>query len=94
MTSQFEQQLRAVCGLPLGDTSYYAPAAMANLLGDIWENGEPDWASALRRSNVKLHLYGKMRPRKGRKMGHITALGGGALETVQAARASLPRVGR
>lgn len=73
ITSQFEQQLRAVCGLPLGSTEFYRPAAMANLLGDIWEVGEPDWASALSVENTKLHLYGKLEPRKGRKMGHITA---------------------
>lgn len=74
VTSQFEQQARAVCGLPLGSTGFYRPAAMVNLLGDLWQNGEPDWAAALETSNVKLHLYGKAEPRAGRKMGHITAL--------------------
>ncbi len=74
VTSQFEQQLRSVCGLPLGDVTQCAPAAMANLLGDIWSNGEPDWAAATAIPNVKLHLYGKMSPRPGRKMGHLTAL--------------------
>jgi len=74
VTSQFEQQLRAVCGLPLGSTAFYRPAAMANLLGDLWENGEPDWASALAQPNIKLHLYGKLEPRPGRKMGHLTAV--------------------
>ena len=73
-TSQFEQQLRAVCGLPLGSTEFYHPAAMANLLGDVWQNGEPQWADALALPGVKLHLYGKAEPRVGRKMGHITAL--------------------
>jgi 5-(carboxyamino)imidazole ribonucleotide synthase len=73
VTSQFEQQLRAVCGLPLGSTEFYGPAAMANLLGDVWDGGEPDWAAALAVENTKLHLYGKLEPRKGRKMGHITA---------------------
>ena len=73
ITSQFEQQLRAVCGLPLGSTEFYRPAAMANLLGDIWKDGEPDWASTVAETNVKLHLYGKSEPRSGRKMGHITA---------------------
>lgn len=73
VTSQFEQQLRAVCGLPLGSTEYYAPSAMANLLGDLWQNGEPDWAAALTDPNVKLHLYGKTDAKPGRKMGHITA---------------------
>jgi 5-(carboxyamino)imidazole ribonucleotide synthase len=74
VTSQFEQQLRSVCGLPLGDVTQCAPAAMANLLGDIWSGGEPDWAAATAVPNVKLHLYGKMSPRPGRKMGHLTAL--------------------
>lgn len=73
VTSQFEQQLRAVCGLPLGSTEFYRPAAMANLLGDVWQNGEPNWAAALAVPNTKLHLYGKVEPRKGRKMGHLTA---------------------
>ncbi len=74
VTSQFEQQLRAVCGLPLGAIDLLRPAAMANLLGDLWEGGEPDWAAALAYPEVKLHLYGKAAPRPGRKMGHLTAL--------------------
>jgi 5-(carboxyamino)imidazole ribonucleotide synthase len=73
-TSQFEQQLRAVCGLPLGSPELLQPAAMANLLGDLWAKGEPRWAAALRIPEVKLHLYGKTSARPGRKMGHITAL--------------------
>ena len=74
VTCQFEQQLRAVCGLPLGTTTARAPAAaMANLLGDEWGRGEPDWAAALALPGVKLHLYGKLEPRPGRKMGHLTA---------------------
>ncbi len=73
-TSQFEQQLRAVCGLPLGSTQQLRPAAMANLLGDLWEEGEPDWAAAAAVPGVSLHLYGKARARPGRKMGHLTAL--------------------
>jgi len=94
LTSQFEQQLRAVCGLRLGSTELLRPAAMANLLGDLWLNGEPDWAAALAHSDVKLHLYGKLDPRKGRKMGHMTALagdGGTALKNVLNARAALRR---
>ena len=74
VTSQFEQQVRAVCGLPLGSTEFYRPAAMVNLLGDLWQNGEPDWAAALEIRNVKLHLYGKAEAKLGRKMGHITAV--------------------
>jgi len=73
-TSQFEQQLRAICGLPLGSPDLLQPAAMANLLGDLWDGGEPDWAAALAFPAVKLHLYGKSVPRAGRKMGHITTL--------------------
>jgi len=73
-TSQFEQQLRAICGLPLGSPELLQPAAMANLLGDLWDRGKPDWAAALALGDVKLHLYGKSTPRRGRKMGHITAL--------------------
>ena len=73
-SSQFEQQLRAVCGLPLGSTRLHTPAAMANLLGDLWAAGEPNWAAAVAVPGVKLHLYGKAEARRGRKMGHLTAL--------------------
>jgi len=73
-TSQFEQQVRAICGLPLGSPELLQPAAMANLLGDLWAGGEPDWGAALSLPDVKLHLYGKLTPRPGRKMGHLTAL--------------------
>jgi 5-(carboxyamino)imidazole ribonucleotide synthase len=66
VTSQFEQQLRAVCGLPLGSTESLRPAAMANLLGDLWTNGEPDWVAAAALPEVKIHLYGKASPRPGR----------------------------
>jgi 5-(carboxyamino)imidazole ribonucleotide synthase len=93
-TSQFEQQLRAVCGLPLGATEQLRPAAMANLLGDLWQKGEPDWAAACAFPQVKLHLYGKATPRPGRKMGHLTALApttDEALRTVHAAREVLTR---
>jgi 5-(carboxyamino)imidazole ribonucleotide synthase len=72
--SQFEQQVRAVCGLPLGDELMRRPAAMANLLGDLWQAGEPRWDAALALPDVHLHLYGKSEPRPGRKMGHLTAL--------------------
>lgn len=77
VTSQFEQQLRAVCGLPLGDTTFIAPAAMANLLGDVWIQAamRPNWPAALEDDQVKLHLYGKHEPRIGRKMGHLTRIG-------------------
>jgi len=94
VTSQFEQHLRAACGLPLGGVELLRPAAMANLLGDLWKDGEPDWGSALGSPDVKLHLYGKSEPRKGRKMGHLTALAGSpgeAREKVLAARAALSK---
>lgn len=72
-TSQFEQQVRAVCGLALGDTTLTAGgAAMVNLLGDVWDGGEPDWAAAIAHPGAHLHLYGKREARPGRKMGHIT----------------------
>ncbi|HUU34864.1 MAG TPA: 5-(carboxyamino)imidazole ribonucleotide synthase [Vicinamibacterales bacterium] len=74
ITSQFEQQVRAICGLPLGTTTLLRPAAMANLLGDLWAAGEPRWGAALAVPDVKLHLYGKADPRAGRKMGHLTVL--------------------
>lgn len=74
VTSQFEQLARAVSGLPLGDTTCTRPAAMVNLLGDLWANGEPDWSAALREPGTALHLYGKREARPGRKMGHITVL--------------------
>src|SRR5690606_20606395 len=73
VTSQFEQQVRAVCGLPLGSTEFYRPAAMANLLGGLWQDGDPNWAALLAMPEVKLHLYGKADARPGRKMGHLTA---------------------
>jgi len=80
-TSQFEQQVRAVAGMPLGSTEQLGPAAMANLLGDAWANGEPRWDRALAVPGVSLHLYGKHEPKPGRKMGHLTA----TAETVEAA---------
>jgi len=105
VTSQFEQQARAVCGLPLGDTTLLRPAAMANLLGDLWHRGgdegeeganakliEPDWQAALAFPDVKLHLYGKAAPRVGRKMGHLTVLAetpDQAAQTALAARRAL-----
>ena len=94
ISSQFEQQLRAVCGLPLGSTAMYRPAAMANLLGDLWSHGVPDWPAACAFPEVKLHLYGKLTPRPGRKMGHLTALQPdpeAAGRTVLQARDSLTR---
>jgi 5-(carboxyamino)imidazole ribonucleotide synthase len=92
VSCQFEQQVRAICGLPLGSDRQLAPAAMANLLGDLWRNGEPNWPAALAIPEAKLHLYGKRQALPGRKMGHITALGSTGKEAVEramAARAAL-----
>lgn len=88
LTSQFEQQLRAVCNLPLGSTELLRPAAMANLLGDLWSEGEPRWEAALAHPEVKLHLYGKTEARAGRKMGHLTALASSPAEAARIARAA------
>jgi 5-(carboxyamino)imidazole ribonucleotide synthase len=92
VTSQFEQHVRAVCGLPLGSTEIIQPASMANLLGDLWQGGEPNWAAALKIKGVHLHLYGKREPRPGRKMGHLTALAPSAeaaMTAVSQARSAL-----
>ncbi len=88
-TSQFEQQVRAVCGLPLGDVTLLRPAAMANLLGDVWldAGGIPRWGAALEDPSIRLHLYGKAEPRRGRKMGHLTAVA----DTVEEAAARVRR---
>jgi 5-(carboxyamino)imidazole ribonucleotide synthase len=94
--SQFEQQVRAVCALPLGATDEIVPCAMANLLGDLWQDGEPDWDAALAHPGVSLHLYGKVEARPGRKMGHLTARAasaGEARQRVLAARAAAGRSG-
>jgi 5-(carboxyamino)imidazole ribonucleotide synthase len=92
VASQFEQQVRAVCGLPLGSTDFMRSAAMANLLGDVWQNGEPNWAAALADPRVKLHLYGKAEPKPGRKMGHITATAEAAAEAVELVEAARRRL--
>ena len=94
-SSQFEQQVRAVCGLPLGGVDAVAPAAaMANLLGDLWAGGAPDWRAGLASPTTRLHLYGKDDARPGRKMGHLTSLAAtpaAAEATVREARAALTR---
>lgn len=92
VTSQFEQHVRTVCGLPLGAPDPIRPAAMANLLGHLWGDDAPDWPALLLHGDVKLHLYGKRDARPGRKMGHVTALGDtadAAAEKAEAARAAL-----
>ena len=85
-TSQFEQQVRMMCGLPAGSVELLSPVVMFNILGDIWSNGEPDWAQLLSNPNVKLHLYGKREARSGRKMGHFTCLGNSTSELLQETR--------
>ncbi|MDR2837993.1 MAG: 5-(carboxyamino)imidazole ribonucleotide synthase [Azonexus sp.] len=86
VSSQFEQQVRALCNLPLGEARAHSAAVMVNLLGDLWYIGEhyrePDWAALYAIPNLKLHLYGKHHARPGRKMGHFTVIGDDA-EAVQ-----------
>ena len=92
ITDQFEQQVRAVCGLPLGDTTLLSPVCMVNLLGDLWVDGEPHWGRALAHPRARLHLYGKREARPGRKMGHLNLLAGDprtALAEALEARAQL-----
>ena len=95
VTSQFAQQVRTICGLPLGSTDSMMPSAMSNLLGDVWldsRTGTPDWAAALAIPGVHLHLYGKAEPKRGRKMGHITVTAGDvetAAKNARLARAAL-----
>lgn len=87
VTSQFEQQARVLAGLPLGSTELHCPAVMLNLLGDIWRDGQPDWTRVLAHGKAKLHLYGKIAARPGRKMGHVTCLGATLDEVLASARA-------
>jgi 5-(carboxyamino)imidazole ribonucleotide synthase len=88
-TNQFQQQVRALCGLPLGDSRAHSAAVMVNLLGDLWFDGaqqqEPDWASLLAIPGLCLHLYGKQSPRAGRKMGHFTVIGDNAQQVYERA---------
>lgn len=87
-TSQFEQQARVMAGLPLGDTRLIQPCVMLNLLGDLWANGEPNWAGVLEIPGTHLHLYGKTEARPGRKMGHLNCTGSTPAEAHQRARAA------
>lgn len=101
VTSQFEQQVRALCGLPLGESRAHSAAVMVNLLGDLWfekgENGEhyrePDWAKLYAVPNLKLHLYGKHHALPGRKMGHFTVIGESAEQVQSTARAARAAIG-
>jgi 5-(carboxyamino)imidazole ribonucleotide synthase len=83
VTSQFEQAVRATCNLPLGDTALITPAAIVNLLGDVWLDRAPNFAAALAVPGVRLHLYEKHTPRTGRKMGHLSAIGSTAEEALE-----------
>jgi 5-(carboxyamino)imidazole ribonucleotide synthase len=92
-TDQFEQQVRALCGVPLAEPRLLTPVAMVNLLGDLWAGGPPRWEEAFRRPGVRLHLYGKAEPRPGRKMGHLNCLADSperALALALEARDALP----
>jgi 5-(carboxyamino)imidazole ribonucleotide synthase len=92
-TSQFEQHVRAICGLPLGSTAALGPTVMVNILGDAWKwkagkvEGEPNWAAILAEPSASLHLYGKPEPRPGRKMGHFTVRGDDVESALLLARA-------
>lgn len=92
VTNQFEQQVRTLCDLPLGNPRLHSPAVMVNLLGDIWRDGEPEWNLLFEQSNLKLHLYGKPEARPGRKMGHYTVVADhldAALEEAMIARKNI-----
>ncbi len=98
ITSQFEQQVRIMAGLPLGSPRQHHAAVMLNLLGDVWANEdgsprEPDWSYILSEPNAKLHLYGKTDARRGRKMGHITVLGASVDEALERANLLAERLG-
>jgi 5-(carboxyamino)imidazole ribonucleotide synthase len=92
-TSQFEQQVRAICGLPLGDTTAHSAVTMVNVLGDLWnaKDEQPDWSRILK-DNVKLHLYGKHQARAGRKMGHFNCLAEPGLDTLTTAKKAFIRL--
>ncbi|HEY7823536.1 MAG TPA: 5-(carboxyamino)imidazole ribonucleotide synthase, partial [Acidimicrobiia bacterium] len=91
-TSQFEQHIRAVADLPFGSTALHRPTVMVNLLGDVWENGEPDWSGLLEDPLCKLHLYDKGEARPGRKMGHFTVMGDEVEETLERAEKHFERL--
>jgi 5-(carboxyamino)imidazole ribonucleotide synthase len=92
-TSQYEQQVRALCGLPLGSPALTSPAVMVNLLGDLWAAGEPKWSELLSRPDLRLHLYGKHEARPGRKMGHFTVLGPDQAQVVSSALEARAAIG-
>lgn len=91
-TSQFEQQARSICGLPLGPVTLLSPVVMVNILGDAWAGGTPHWAALQEQSGIHLHLYGKAEARPGRKMGHFNVLACSADEALRMARAAKARL--
>lgn len=93
LTSQFEQQVRVLAGLPLGEPRAHSAAVMVNLLGEVWRGGEPEWQPLLSAPGLKLHLYGKFEARKGRKMGHFTLIGEALAPTLQAALTARAAIG-
>ncbi len=92
LTSQFEQLVRAVCDLPLGDPRVLRPGAIVNLFGDLWHDGTPRWDQALEVPGTRLHLYGKGTPRPGRKMGHLAAIGDTPEDALERARTAFTRL--
>jgi 5-(carboxyamino)imidazole ribonucleotide synthase len=92
VTSQFEQHVRAVLDLPLGDPSLPRPAAMVNLFGDLWMDGQPDWSQVLCQPEARLHLYDKAEARPGRKMGHVLVLDDDPHVALQTGEALLARL--
>lgn len=92
LTSQFEQHIRAVTDLPFGSVELHQPTVMINLLGDVWDKGEPDWSALLSDPNAKLHLYDKGEARPGRKMGHFNLLGDDIDATLAAAEANFEKL--
>ena len=94
MTDQFEQQVRVLCGLPLGETQLISPAVMGNIMGDLWKEGDPDWSIPLAEEGLKLHLYGKATARPGRKMGHFTILDPNIGKALERARSILLKLAR
>ena len=93
VTNQFEQQVRALTGLPLGDSHLHSHAVMVNILGDVWKGAEPAWEKSFAHPNLKLHLYGKHEARPGRKMGHFTLLGRDTESTLNQARIARAELG-
>ncbi|MDH3452126.1 MAG: ATP-grasp domain-containing protein, partial [Gammaproteobacteria bacterium] len=91
--SQFEQQVRALCNLPLVDPAQHSPAVMMNLLGDLWEgDAVPHWTRALEVQGCSLHLYGKREARPGRKMGHLTCIAPAVQDALRKAESAYARL--